>query len=474
MNIPGPGNDVRRQFSDRIVGPDSRPYTLTHHTVAAMAQDLSVRGWPEGHLIGSVSELRQRFGVGRKACQEAIAILQTRRLIHVRRGAGGGLYVCRPGLHDTAEALILHLLLSRTSPRVLHDARLILCQLTIRAIIGRGRTHPSRSASAIPCNLPGSEFRRRLSQASGNAPIAFLTDILEEVQQRCNAANVKVGANQPQVHAGPLEDALLAAIRSGNVERADVLMREHVQTFDGPAANAPTDMANLVPSIAFFNSKRSCARLAGLIVGEILARPSGASIKLGAEWDVGARHGYTSDIVRPALRMLEDLGIVACCRGRAGGVISTPPSIATVVRLVNSGIASCDISPVQNFELASQLMVEGARLAAQRNEGAAPTSTGDVPPGRLDTLMDLIDVENGLLELIDNPILTIFVRSLALQSFSSNGAGHPPSLSAKVGSAVRACSLQVSRAIRHGEATVAVDAAKRKSELMRPEVGGGS
>lgn len=475
MNFPGLRAEVRRDFSERIVGPDNRLHKLAHEIVAAMEEDLSVRGWPEGHLIGSVTELRQRFGMGRKVCQEAIAIMQTRRLINVRRGVGGGLYVSRPGLNDTAQALILHLVLSRTSPRALSDARIVVCQLAIRSLIGRNTPFVYPDTPPIVGKESGANFYRQLAQACGNPTIAFLMDLLEELQRRYIAANPRNIIDQAEIHTGPLDNALIEAMRSGDAETACCLIRDRIQTLDLFEATRPIDQVSFGQTTTFLDLKKFSGRLARLIVEEILAHAVTPSFKLGSEWDIGARYGFTGEIVRPALRMLEDLGIVACCRGRSGGVISTQPRIGTVVRLISSGIASCDISPEQNFELSSLIVIEGVRLAAERNEGVPPSPTKDpkdLPAQKIAKLTDLIDIDNTLLDMMDNPILAIFVRSLALQSLLSKRLVDLAHFSDKVASAMHACSLEISRAIRMGDAVAAVNAAKRKSELMRREIMG--
>lgn len=466
MNFPDLRTEVRRDFSERIAGPDNRRHKLAHEIVAEMEEDLSVRDWPEGHLIGSVSELRQRFGMGRKVCQEVIAIMQTRRLINVRRGVGGGLYVSRPGLDDTVQALILHLVLSRTSPRALRDARVIVCQLAIRSLVRR-KMPAHQDSPPIVGKALGSNFYSQLAQACGDPAIAFLMDLLEELQQRFVAADPQKKA---EIHTEPLDNALIEAIRSGDAETACCLVRDRIHTLDLVGVNRPMDQVSFEQTTTFLGMKNSSGRLAGLIVEEILAHAAAVSFKLGSEWDIGARYGFASEIVRPALRILEDLGIVECCRGRSGGVVSTQPRTGTVVRLISSGIASCGISLEQNFELSSLLVIEGVRVAAERNNGAPPPSNKDFSSQEIDKFTDLIDIDNTLFEMMGNPILVILVRSLALQSLLSQRWTDLAYFTGKVASAMQACSLEISRAIRMGDAIAAVNAAKRKSELMKREI----
>ncbi|WP_179402185.1 FCD domain-containing protein [Burkholderia guangdongensis] len=469
MNFSRPRNDVRREFSERIVGPGSRPRKLAHETVAAMMEDLSAGDWPEGHLIGSVSELRQRFGVGRKACQEAITIMQTRRLIDVRRGVGGGLYVSRPRLNDTTDALILYLALSHTPLHALRDARIIVCQLAVRSLIGGGGHFEYRDVQPIARQESKSAFYRQLARASGDQTIAFLMDLLDDVQQRYAAADHAKAAPSAEIYTEPPDNAFIQAIRSGDADTACRLVRNHVQPLDGFGVSQSMNQTSFVQTTTFLDLKKSSGRLAGMIVEEILSHGTEESFKLGSEWDIGARYGYAAEIVRPALRILEDLGIVACCRGRSGGVISTPPRIGAVVRLISSGVASRGISPAQNFELASKLVTEGVRLAAERNSGTPHSSTKDLPSKKIATLIDLIDIENALLDIMDNPILAIFVRSFALQSVFSKTLADMAQFSSNIASAMRSCSLEIAQAIQMGEPTAAVNAAERKCELMRRE-----
>lgn len=474
MNFPVSGTDIRRQFSERIVGQCTKSQKLAHETVAAMIEDLSVSDWPEGHLIGSVSELRQRFGVGRKACQEAITIMQTRRLIDVRRGVGGGLYVTRPRMSDTVDALVLHLALSRTPLHDLRDARISICRLAIRSLIQSGAHFAYRTAPAVTGPASGSTFYRQLAEACVDPSIIFLMGILDDVEQRYVAANRETTAVSAEIHIDPLDTAITQAIRAGDAETACLLVRNHVHALDGFSEDQSMAQTSFVRTTTFLDVKKSSGRLAGMIVEEILAHDANESFKLGSEWDIGAHYGYAVEIVRPALRMLEDLGIVVCCRGRAGGVISTPPRIGTVVRLISSGIAGSGISSTQNFELASNLVIEGVRLAAERNSGAPRFLNKDLSSRKIVTLIDLIDIENTLLDLIANPILAIFVRSLALQTVFSKTlpgmAQFPPSLA----SAMRVCSLEISQAIHRGEPTAAVSAAERKCDLMRREMAEGT
>lgn len=67
-------------------------------------------GWPVGKLLGSESELIERYDVSRAVLREAVRLLEHHRIAAMRRGPGGGLFVTEPGVDAASDAvaLLLH------------------------------------------------------------------------------------------------------------------------------------------------------------------------------------------------------------------------------------------------------------------------------------------------------------------------------------------------------------------------------
>src|SRR5687768_15782586 len=58
--------------------------------------DVVARGWPVGTVLGSETELLERYGVSRAVLREAVRIVEHSGAARMRRGPGGGLVVSEP------------------------------------------------------------------------------------------------------------------------------------------------------------------------------------------------------------------------------------------------------------------------------------------------------------------------------------------------------------------------------------------
>lgn len=80
--------------------PDAEtPLSLRTSRAALLARELEreiVNDHEPGDRIGTLGDLRTRFGVGVATVNEALARLETRGLIEVRPGVGGGVFVTPP------------------------------------------------------------------------------------------------------------------------------------------------------------------------------------------------------------------------------------------------------------------------------------------------------------------------------------------------------------------------------------------
>src|SRR4051812_32028391 len=52
--------------------------------------DIVASGWPEGQVLGSETDLLERFGVSRAVVREAVRIIEHTGAARMRRGPGGG------------------------------------------------------------------------------------------------------------------------------------------------------------------------------------------------------------------------------------------------------------------------------------------------------------------------------------------------------------------------------------------------
>jgi len=99
----------------------------TAEVVAAALRSRIVRGEiEEGGALPSEAELMRSFGVSRPSLREALRILETERLIEVRRGAHGGAYATRPDIALAARYLGLVMQFDQVTLKDVFIARAML------------------------------------------------------------------------------------------------------------------------------------------------------------------------------------------------------------------------------------------------------------------------------------------------------------------------------------------------------------
>src|SRR5258706_2828999 len=81
-------------------------------------------GWVVGSVLGSESDLVEKYGVSRAVFREAMRIVDHHGVAEMRRGPGGGLVVAAPALDAMVRAVSLHLQYAHiTSEHVLEARR---------------------------------------------------------------------------------------------------------------------------------------------------------------------------------------------------------------------------------------------------------------------------------------------------------------------------------------------------------------
>mgnify|MGYP003736006455 CR=1 FL=1 len=106
--------------------PDS-PTHKTGEAVAALLRRRIVRGeLPVGTKLPTEEELTEQFGIARTTLREALRILESQGLIHIKRGRGGGGTVTMPDLSRVSESFAGALQMRGTSFADLDSARRLI------------------------------------------------------------------------------------------------------------------------------------------------------------------------------------------------------------------------------------------------------------------------------------------------------------------------------------------------------------
>ena len=85
-------------MNPELIAPrvDSRRAKLAGRAAEQIVNDVVELGWPVGEVLGSETELLERYGVSRAVLREAIRLIEHQRVARMRRGTGGGLVIDEP------------------------------------------------------------------------------------------------------------------------------------------------------------------------------------------------------------------------------------------------------------------------------------------------------------------------------------------------------------------------------------------
>jgi hypothetical protein len=138
-----------------------------------------------------------------------------------------------------------------------------------------------------------------------------------------------------------------------------------------------------------------------------------------------------------------------------------------MIRLLAPYLIANGVSARDNGDAAFFLACSAPRLAAKRaSEGRGVPVKLLASFAQSTDLIDLLRVENLLLEMGGNPLLTIMVRSLGLANFLTESTPITPAAKSEI----TAFNRRILRAIERGDTEAAGALAQSKAQVMqRPE-----
>src|ERR1700733_9075575 len=106
--------------------PPESESTLAASVARRILADVVDRGWPVGEVLGSQTELIERYGVSRAVFREAVRLVENQQVATMRRGPGGGLVVTEPTVDALIDAAVLYLHRANTRLTEVFEARIVL------------------------------------------------------------------------------------------------------------------------------------------------------------------------------------------------------------------------------------------------------------------------------------------------------------------------------------------------------------
>jgi GntR family transcriptional repressor for pyruvate dehydrogenase complex len=237
-----------------MIGPDSvaplagapirSPKTaeLVAGTLRRMVVDGQLK---DGDFLPNEAELMTHFGVSRPTLREAVRVLESERLVEVRRGSRTGARVRVPGPEIVARPAGLLLELSGATIADVMVARAGIEPMAVRLLTEAAtpaaydeledmlvRDVRAGWESGRLAEVTG-EFHRRMVEMSGNATLTIIAGMLHEITVRHTAFVINERRQVSKADYDKLTRSyrrLITLLRSGDGAAAEAHWRKHLDT----------------------------------------------------------------------------------------------------------------------------------------------------------------------------------------------------------------------------------------------------
>lgn len=200
------------------------------------------RDWPVGEVLGSETELIERFDVSRSALREAVRLIEYHEVATMKSGPGGGLVVSAPGIGPIVRAATVYL---RHSGIVSSDLLVLRHDLESKALaLAADRATPDdieRLRAAATADVDAGfrsplneELHVNVADLAGNTALSLFIRVLVEL--------TRVHANIPgwrSVRRSEINDeterahnAIVDAVEQGDVALAQRRLGKHLAAME--------------------------------------------------------------------------------------------------------------------------------------------------------------------------------------------------------------------------------------------------
>jgi len=379
--------------------------------------DIRDLGWPEDTVLGSETELLERYGVSRAVFREAVRLVEHQQVARMRRGPGGGLVIAAPSTESVVDAVAIYLL--SANARVEHVAQVRLAlEDTVAELAPRRLTEADiavlRDLAARERDDASTDLRElhtMLASMTRNPALAFLVDLLTRITQMYSPSRKAIKAEVREAsHRAHL--AIIDAAIAGNEGLTVHRMHKHIAAeleFLGPSHRL------LDPKLlrTLEKSDKRGERLAREIFLEVRDAGWPAGELLGSESELMERFGVSRAVLREAVRLLEHHQIAAMRRGPGGGLFVTRPGVEATIGAVTLLIERGGITPQHLSELRTALELIAVEQAVERLDDEAVAEleqalAAEESAASAEQLAEIgHDIHDVLARLTGNPVLEL-------------------------------------------------------------------
>ncbi len=473
--------------------PDRRAQKRAAEVVSEIESDIMARGWPVGEVIGTVSDLIDRYGVSRAVIREAIGLLEHKMIVKMRHGPGGGVEVRAPVADAVIGAISTYLEFSGVTNRELAELRHLLVGLAarlaterideagvarLRRVLDDEQKGMQEGASAVARQL---DFYVCVAELSGNPALPLFWSVLMQRLVRPMIAHDPGPEEIASMHVA--HDQVVRAVVSGDASRAESVMREHLaERYEGVVAPIEIEGQHEQPyfrddeldafgfSFVLANAsprEKLPARVAREIKDLILEGSLAAGEVIGMEGDLLERFGVSRSVFREAVRIVEFYGLAEMRRGPRGGLTVSTPHAETMEEAVISYLEfmGIELHHLLEVRVAIELMnvewtIERTRDGLDELSDIVERERVGAVPSRQFALHELLSRLSGnrASALLTNVLSRMIDRQVDMQTL-------PPNSSPDEGAAINARGHAEHVAIV--EAVLAGDVALARHRMLR-------
>lgn len=431
-------------MNHELIAPrvDSRRAKLAGRAAEQIVADVIELGWPVGHVLGSETELLERYGVSRAVLREAIRLVEHQHVARMRRGTGGGLVIDEPDLDAVIGPAIIYLLRVDATLDEVFDTRILLEELA--AEIAAQRVKEADVAAirqTVELESAGniSNYRLLHSQVATLTANPVLELFVEAFARLTNfyfndTAALPGDIDQEIARA---HDGIAKAILSNNPGLARDRMRRHLRAEADFIRAQPATLQRLDPAVALagtLGDKRGEA-LARQLFSEAVSSGAKPGTFIGSETTLMEKYQASRAVVREAIRILEYHQIALPRRGPGGGLFVAEPDITALADIITiylrrRGVRLRDIMDLRTgLELAVvERAAAGLHIQPDRAEALELSLRCESEQGPELAFAHGEDFHSILGALTDNRALQLFHRvtmRLGWQFFTQFAADNP-------------------------------------------------
>jgi DNA-binding FadR family transcriptional regulator len=366
MTTPTATRDVPRPGADSSAKRAAKVADL-------IVEDVMALGWPVGQVLGSETDLLERYQVSRAVFREAVRLVEHQQVARTRRGPGGGLVITEPTVGAVIDAVVLYLHRVDARHDEIFEARLILeeiaCQLAAERTDENDLAELRHFAAEEPVDPTGDprELHALVAAISRNAGLELFVNVFNRVAQLYSPDWQRLGSTiaGETTHAHAM---VAEALMAGDAGLARNRMRKHLQAEADFFRRRRSTRQLLPDSVVLAQSAqgKGAETVARNITQTIVGDGMQPGELVGTEPELIEREGVSRALLREAVRLLEHHQIARMRRGPGGGLFVMAPSANAVTEMAAIYLARRGMQLGELAELRTGIEVAITDLAAER------------------------------------------------------------------------------------------------------------